>query len=319
MARSNLPREGSLLAPAPARAGMGGRAWRWQVEDLFPYLLVTPVLGWAFLIIVFPFIYSFYLSLTSLNLNYAAQSSFIGLENYAELFQDALFWQTLRNTFIFLIVVINAEYLLGFAIALLLAREFRGKSAVRTLFMMPLLFAPVLVGLQFKWLFADRSGAFNAVLMQIGLIDHPIGWLSDTNVALVSVMVAEIWQNTPFVVIVMLAGLSSLPREPFEAAMVDGASAWQRLRYLTYPMLLPISTIVLVIRTIDAARIYDIVMVMTRGGPANSTEMMGTLVQRLALVQASFGYGSAMAFVNLAITLISGIVLVVQVLKVRER
>jgi multiple sugar transport system permease protein len=216
-----------------------------------------------------------------------------------------------------MVICINVEFVLGLAIAVLLNRPFPGRRIVRLILMVPLMLAPLLVGLQFKWFFDDRAGVLNAFLGLFGATQRPIGWLSDPQWALFSLMIAEIWQNTPFMILVFMAGLAGLSQEVLEAAEVDGANAWQRFRYVTFPMLGPLISIALTIRSLDAARVYDIVMIMTKGGPGNSTEMLGTFIYRTAITRRTFGYASAISYVSLVVTFLFAALLIRQIIKSR--
>jgi len=180
-----------------------------------------------------------------------------------------------------------------------------------------MMFAPILVGFQFGWFFNANLGVVNGALRALGLIREPIVWLVDVPLGLISIMIADIWMNTPVVTIILLAGTLSLPSEPFEAAEVDGASAWQKFRYIAYPMLGPFITIALTIRSLDLARAFDIATVMTGGGPANRTELVWTYINRLALNDRNFGLGSAMSFLTVIITLIFTVYLFRQLVKSR--
>jgi multiple sugar transport system permease protein len=206
---------------------------------------------------------------------------------------------------------------LGLAMSQLLARVTRGQSILRTLIMIPMMFAPILVGFQFGWFFNANLGAVNGALRGLGLIQEPVVWLVDVPLGLISIMMADIWMNTPVVTIILLAGTLSLPSEPFEAAEVDGANAWHKFRYVAYPLLGPFITIALTIRSLDLARAFDIAMVMTGGGPANRTELVWTYINRLALNDRNFGLGSAMSFITIIITLIFTVYLFRQLVKAR--
>jgi multiple sugar transport system permease protein len=273
----------------------------------FPYLLITPGIVIILLVIAFPLLYSFYLSFTpykllkpdTLAINWGDL-----LANYRRLLGDSIFWKAFSNTLIYVTVTVNLELLLGMALSQLLARVTRGQSILRTMLMVPMMFAPILVGFQFGWFFNATVGVLNGALRDLHLIQQPIAWLVDVPLGLISIMVADIWMSTPVVAIILLAGTMSLPTEPFEAAEVDGASAWQKFRYITYPMLGPFITIALTIRSLDMARAFDIAMVMTGGGPANRTELAWTYINRLALNDRNFGLGSAMSFVTVILTLV---------------
>lgn len=302
------------LTAAEAEAPRGRRA-RW-----FPYFLITPSILIILLVVFFPLLYSLYVSFTPYKLlkpdTLAIRWDDV-FRNYRRLLEDDIFWKAFGNTIIYLAVTVNLQLLLGLGLSQLLARVTRGQSLLRTLIMIPMMFAPILVGFQFGWFFNANLGVVNGALRAVGLIKEPIVWLVDVPLGLISIMIADIWMNTPVVTIILLAGTLSLPNEPFEAAQVDGASAWQKFRYITYPMLGPFITIALTIRSLDLARAFDIATVMTGGGPANRTELVWTYINRLALNDRNFGLGSAMSFLTVIITLIFTVYLFRQLVKSR--
>lgn len=268
------------------------------------------------LVVVFPLLYSLYLSFTSYTL-LKPVPNWIGLRNYARLLQDDVFWLAFRNTLLFLFVTINLEFVSGLFLSQLLARTVRGQSILRTLLMIPMMFAPVLVGFQFRWFFNDQVGLVNNILKSVGLISDTIPWLVERTTALFAISVADIWMNTPVMTIILLAGTLSLPRELYEAAEVDGASGWQKFIHITLPLLAPFNTIAMTIRSLDVARGFDIVSIMTGGGPAHRTELLWTYVQRTAILDAKFALGSAMSYITIIVTIGFTLYLFRQLLKAR--
>jgi multiple sugar transport system permease protein len=175
----------------------------------------------------------------------------------------------------------------------------------------------VLVGFQFRWFFNDQVGLVNNILKSTGLISEGIPWLVPRHTALFAIATADIWMNTPVIAIILLAGTLSLPRELYEAAEVDGASGWQKFAHITFPLLAPFNTIALTIRSLDVARGFDIVSIMTGGGPAHRTELLWTYVQRTAIQDAKFALGSAMSYITIVVTLAFTLYLFRQLLKAR--
>jgi multiple sugar transport system permease protein len=276
------------------------QAGRW-----FPLFLIAPSILFILFVVVFPLAYSFYVSFTPYTLLKPDTLSIRwddAFRNYRRLIEDEIFWKAFGNTIIYLAVTVNLQLVIGLALSQLLARVTRGQSILRTMLMVPMMFAPVLVGFQFGWFFNTTLGVVNNALSDVGLIQQPIAWLVDVPLGLISIMIADIWMSTPIVAIILLAGTLSLPSEPFEAAEVDGATAWQKFRFITYPLLGPFITIALTIRSLDLARAFDIAMIMTGGGPANRTELTWTYVFKLALVDRKFGLGAAMSFITVIIT-----------------
>jgi len=244
-----------------------------------------------------------YVSFTNFNLTSPGNVDFIGFKNYITLFtDDPLFWKSFGRTILFISLAVNLEFLLGLGIAQLMAKVIRGQGLARTLMMTPMMFAPILVGFQFKWFFNAQVGLVNNILYTLTGEPNFIPWLIDKPLGFISILIAEIWMSTPFMVIILEAGILSLPVEPFEAAEVDGASGWQKFRHLTLPMLMPFVYTAMAIRSLDIARAYDVVSIMTGGGPGNRTELIWTYVNRLAFSSKQFGLGSAMSFVTVILS-----------------
>ena len=269
----------------------------------FPMMMITPSLVVIAFIVIFPLLFSLYASLTSY---YLLQPdtlfNFVGFKNYRNLFSDVYFWQAFGRTILFLSVVVNLELFFGLGVALLVQKIVKGSRIIRTIVMIPMMFAPVLVGFQFKFMLNDNIGLVNNFLQLFGVM-KVIPWLIDKKLALLSIMVAEIWTSTPLMAIILLAGLLSLPNDPFEAAKVDGASNFQMLRFITWPLLSPFIYIALAIRSLDVARAYDIVRIMTGGGPARRTEVLWTYIYRRGIVDARFGVASAMSYIAIIISI----------------
>jgi multiple sugar transport system permease protein len=287
-------------------------------ERSLPIALVLPSFIIIVLVVGLPMLYSLYLSFTDYTLTSGSNFHFVGLDNYKHLlFDDPLFWKVFGRTILFITLAVNLEFLIGLGIAQLMARAIRGQSLARTLMMMPMMFAPILVGLQFKWFFNAQVGLVNNIIYTLTGTAHLIPWLIDKNLGFISILVAEIWMSTPFMVIILEAGILSLPQEPFEAADIDGASSWQKFKFLTLPMLMPFVYTAMAIRSLDIARAYDVVSIMTGGGPANRTELIWTYVNRLAFTGQQFAMGSAMSYITVIFSFIFTYVLFQNVLKSR--
>jgi multiple sugar transport system permease protein len=287
-------------------------------ERHLPLALVLPSIIVIALVVGLPMLYSLYLSFTDYTLTSGSNFHFVGLDNYRQLlFEDPMFWKVFGRTILFITLAVNLEFLIGLGIAQLMARAIRGQSLARTLIMMPMMFAPILVGLQFKWFFNAQVGLVNNFLYSMTGTQHLIPWLIDKNLGFISILIAEIWMSTPFMVIILEAGILSLPQEPFEAADIDGASGWQKFRLLTLPMLMPFVYTAMAIRSLDIARAYDVVSIMTGGGPANRTELIWTYVNKLAFTGHQFAMGSAMSYITVIFSCIFTYMLFRNVLKSR--
>jgi multiple sugar transport system permease protein len=190
---------------------------------------------------------------------------------------------------------------------------------MRTILMVPMMFAPILVGFQFRWFFNTNLGLVNNTLVNLGLMpdDARLNWLVDVPLGMISIILATIWMNLPVMTIILLAGTLSLPADIYEAAEVDGASGWQKFRNIMLPLLAPFTYIALAIRSLDVARAFDIVRMMTDGGPAHRTELIWTYVTRLAIEDTKFGLGSAMAWITVIVSLGFTIYLFRQLVKAR--
>jgi multiple sugar transport system permease protein len=287
-----------LRSTAGARAGQAKRAeGRW-----LPVVLLMPGIAVLLAVIAFPMLYSLYLSFTNYTLTNARNFRFVGLTQYVTLFKDPIFWQAFGRTVLFMALAVNLEFLIGLGIAQLMARAILGRGTLRTIMMMPMMFAPVLIGFMFKWVFNSEFGLVNNILYTLTGAAHIIPWLIEVPLGFISLLIAEIWMSTPFMVIILEAGILSLPSEPFEAAEVDGASGWQKFRMLTLPMIMPFVYTAMAIRSLDLARVYDVVRIMTDGGPGNRTEMIWTYVYRLSFTGHNYALGSAMSYVTVIIS-----------------
>lgn len=277
----------------------------WRRESATPFLLLTPaMLTMAFVVIV-PLAFSMYTSFTGYRLTKPdSLYDWVGFRNYARILSDWEFWVPFGRTVLFLTVVLNVEFLLGLGIALLINRITWGQRTLRTIMMFPMMFSPILVGFQFKFLFNDNIGIVNNALRSLGLSEGAIPWLVDGKLAFLSIAVAEIWMSTSVFAILLLAGLFAMPRDPLEAAKVDGCNPWQTFRHITLPFLMPFAYIAMAIRSLDVARAYDIVTVMTDGGPAGRTEILWTLIARVAYDNSRMGLANAMAYVSTILSIL---------------
>jgi len=223
---------------------------------------------------------------------------FVGFRNYERLIGDLDFWIAFGRTVLFLAIALNLELVFGLGIALLINKITYGQRTLRTLMMFPMMFSPILVGFQWKYIFNDNIGLMNNFLREFGVI-QPIPWLVDGILANVSIMAAEIWSSTSVFAILLLAGLLGIPKDPIEAAKVDGCNSWQVFKNITLPFLMPFVFIAMTIRSLDVARAYDIVQMMTGGGPAKRTELLWTLISRTGYVDAKMGMANAMSYISI--------------------
>ncbi len=248
---------------------------------------------------LYPTFYSLYMSF--FNWNWGTQFSFIGLENYLELFASERFQISLWNTFVFTFGAVAVELVLGMGLALVVNRLGRGAAVVRTLLLVPLMVSGIIVALIWKIILDPTIGPLNLVLRQLGL--PVLGFLGDPGMGMASVILIDTWWQTAFVFIVFSAGLQALPREPLEAAEVDGAGLWARLRYVMLPMLKPIILVIVLFRTIDCMKVFAIIFGTTGGGPLTTTESVQVFAYRVAFKQQGMSLSMAAMVIFAAVVL----------------
>jgi len=272
-------------------------------------LLLLPTVIVLFLLTIYPTIYSFTLSLNEWNMsNRNAVWEFVGLGNYAKILQDARFWNAAQVTGTYMFGTIATQLVLGLGIALLLQRQVLAAGLVRTALLLPMMTTPVVVGLIWRFMFNPTQGVVNYLLGLLG-IPGP-NWLGSLQTGLLSVMIADIWEWSPFMVLILLAALQTLPQEPYEAAAIDGASAWQAFQHITIPLLRPTIVVAVLLRAIDSFKTFDLVYVMTNGGPGTSTETLSFYTYKWGFKFFQMGYASALSFVMLIMVIIFANILI---------
>jgi multiple sugar transport system permease protein len=270
-----------------------------------PYLLLLPAILVILAVVLVPLLVSFWTSFTGYNLTKPATLfQFVGLRNYQRLLGNEDFWWAFGRTIVFITVALNLEMVLGLGLALLINKVTWGQRTLRTIMMFPMMFSPILVGFQFKYLFNDAVGLVNNALFDLGIIDAPIPWLVDGTLAPITIALAEIWMSTSVFAILLLAGLMALPKEPIEAAKVDGCNPIQVFRHITLPFLMPFVYIAMTIRSLDVARAYDMVRIMTNGGPAGRTELLWTLMTRTGYNNSQMGMANAMGYISILLSIV---------------
>tara|TARA_B100000678_G_scaffold89409_1_gene74287 strand:+ start:135 stop:1022 length:888 start_codon:yes stop_codon:yes gene_type:complete len=268
-----------------------------------PWVLLMPTLIILTCVVLLPLLLSLWTSFTPFKLTKPdTLYRFVGFRNYERLIGDFDFWVAFGRTVLFLAIALNLELVFGLGIALLINKITYGQRTLRTLMMFPMMFSPILVGFQWKYIFNDNIGLMNNFLREFGVI-QPIPWLVDGILANVSIMAAEIWSSTSVFAILLLAGLLGIPKDPIEAAKVDGCNSWQVFKNITLPFLMPFVFIAMTIRSLDVARAYDIVQMMTGGGPAKRTELLWTLISRTGYVDAKMGMANAMSYISIFLSI----------------
>jgi multiple sugar transport system permease protein len=266
---------------------MSGRTERW--------LLAVPALLLVFVVVVLPVLRVVELSFTRVVLDGGFAERFAGLGQYERLWQDGRWWTALRNTAVFTGTSVFLETVLGIAIALVLHQRLRGRGFLRAVVMLPWALPTAVMALAWGWIFNDSFGVANDLLRRAGLVSGPVAWLGEPATAMAAMVTAEVWKTTPFVALIVLAGLSGIPEELIEAARVDGLSAWQRFRHVVLPLLVPSIVVAVAFRAVQAYGAFDIVYVMTGGGPGGSTETVSLYAFQSYFRYLDFGYGSAIA------------------------
>jgi len=257
------------------------------------FLMPTAVL--VLLLSIFPLLFSLVLAFLSWDLSRLEGGiRFAGLRNFITLANDARFWNTARVTLTFVIGAVTLQYVVGLGVAMLLNQEIRFRRFFRVAFLLPMMLTPAAVGYVGRMLFNESMGPINDIIKHLG--GPAIPWVSKAPMALPSLILVDTWEWAPFMMIVLLAGLQSLPPEVFESARVDGASDLQVFRHITFPMLLPVSLTVILIRALEAFKLFDIVMVMTGGGPGTATETVTMYAYLVGMKNGNLGYASAIAY-----------------------
>lgn len=262
-----------------------------NLHILFP----LPAIIFVAMLMVFPVLYTLFLSFTNWNLTSGDPLSFVGLKSYARVLTEPRFLHALARTFLFTFFAVAIESVLGVATAIILNRAFVGKSVAKLLLLLPLVATPVAVGIVFNLFFDPTTGLANFLLQSVGL---PQGlWISSAASVLPSLIIVDVWQWTPMITLIVLAGLAGLSNEPIEAAHVDGASEWQILRYVTIPMLMPVILTAMILRLIDALKTFDIIFAMTGGGPGYASETLNIMGYKYSFEYFRMGQSSVILVV----------------------
>jgi multiple sugar transport system permease protein len=267
-------------------------------ESSLAFLLTAPTVAVLLALSVYPLIYAIKVAFQS---GSGAEARWT-FQHFTRLFSDGFFLAALGHTLLFAAAALTCEFLLGLGLALLVDRPLRGRGLFRALLLVPMMLPPVVVGVVWRLMLNPDFGAINGTLRRIGLTTEALTWTASPRLAMLSVIAVDVWQWTPFVFLVLLAGLQAIPQEPYEAARIDGSSAWQTFRFITLPLLRPAMLIALLLRTMDLLRVFDQIYILTEGGPGFATETVSLYIYRAAFRFFDFGYAAAMSFVLLIIT-----------------
>ena len=268
-----------------------------------PWPWLMPLIALLVVFTIYPFFYNVWLSFHEF-VPRKRSLAFVGFDNWIQLWNDARFWGALGVTFAYFIIALIIEIVLGMAIALLLDAELPGFGALRAVLSLTLVIPPAIAGMMFLLLQDPQFGVVTYVLNSLGILDKGMPILATSSTALAGVLLAEMWQWTPFMVLIFLAGLRSLPAEPYEAAMIDGASSFQMFRRLTLPMMSRVIAVAVLIRGIDLFRVFDYVFVMTSGGPGTATYTVSLYAWQQTFSFLKWGYGATISLTSLVIILV---------------
>ena len=307
-------------------------------EQLTGWLLIAPALLLLLLVFAYPIGRAFWLSLFTKNLGTNLQPVFAGVGNYSRMMGDGRFWQSIGNTSIFTAIAVTIELVLGMGVALVLNQTFRGRGLARTIAILPWALPTALIGLTWTWIFNDQYGVLNDILLRLPILEWleqlrsgtwnlpkflrwfpillrwifpnsipepPFNWLGDPTLALFATIAADIWKTTSFVAILLLAGLQSIPKDLYEAHAIDGATAWQSFRQITLPLLRPQILIAVLFRFAQSFGVFDLIKVMTEGGPAGATEMVSLYIYATVMRYLDFGYGAALVVVTFLVLIVA--------------
>jgi ABC-type sugar transport system permease subunit len=268
-------------------------------------ILITPAAIIMIVITLYPLIRSFWISLHTWDLlKPGLGHPFVGLTNYLYILKDENFWQSVKITFTFVLGAVALEITLGLAIALLLNREFWGRNVVRLVVLLPWAIPAVVNGIMWKWILNPSYGSLNGLLYSMGIIDNYVVWLGTPKLALLVVILADVWKETPFIMLLFLAALQTIPKDLYEAAMVDGSNAFQSLFRITIPLISPTIFVAISLRTIWALKSFDLIYTLTAGGPSGGTTVVGYYTYLKTFINLNLGRGAAVAYLMTLVVLV---------------
>jgi multiple sugar transport system permease protein len=293
---------------AAVRSGRTGslRLSARRKQHLAGWLFLTPAIAYLLFAFALPIAYNVMLSFQKTSPATIADftAPFAGFDNYRFILNDSTSRSAIFRTFEFTFGSLLGQFIIGFALALLFSLRFPGRTLARSLIIVPWLLPLIVTGVIFRFLFQAEGGAVNQVLMNVGLVDNPIQWLNDPDLALWTILVANIWLGIPFFTLLLYSALQDVPVEVKEAAVIDGAGSWQRLRLVIVPIILPVIEVTLLLGFVFTVKVFDLVIGLTGGGPANSTQLITTWSYNLSFQVFSFGQGAALNNVLLVLALI---------------
>lgn len=280
-----------------------------SLSKVTPYVYILPATLFLGAIMGYPIVFAIWMSFQKYDLAalVSKNTEFNGLDNYIGILTNPNFWVALDHSLIFTFVSIFFQFSIGLGLAILFSKPFRGSNLMRGLLLSGWQIPSVVTGTIFLWLFNLDYGLVNYVLTSLNIIQEPIGWLTQADTALMTVILVNIWLGIPFNTILLTAGITGLPEETFEAATVDGANGWQKLIYLTLPLLKSTILATLMLGFIYTLRVFDVIWIMTKGGPGSATEVLPTFAYRLSFINFNFGQSAAVSVIILMILLVAAV------------
>ena len=289
---------GATFSDHVGQAAAPGRLARYMLDGRRRYMLfIVPALAVMFAVIIFPWLFTFFMSVHDWRMGQA--KTFVGLDNYANLIHDERFVSSVLRTFVYTVLATVLPLIFGVLSALVFHRRFPLRGFLRGIFIMPMMATPVAVALVWTMMFHPQLGVLNYLLSLVGI--PPSLWVFDQATVIPSLVLVETWQWTPLVMLIVLGGLASLPTEPYESALIDGATPWQMFRRITFPLVLPFIMVATIIRTIDAVKSFDTIFVITLGGPGTASETINLYLYTQAFAFYQIGYASAMVVVFMVV------------------
>jgi len=293
---TSIPRGAPVVAPPAARR------FRWLGDRGLAGLFISPALALLLFLSIFPLLWALYLSFTDYSATRDVPAQWVGLDNYIDILTSSAVHERALTTAVYVVAAVALQTVLGFSIAYLISRRVRGRGLMTTLFLVPMMLSPVVVGLFWRFMLDTQFGVINSLLGSLGI--GQVEWLTNQRLALFSVILVDTWQWTPFIMLIALAGLTAVPRYLYEAASIDRASEWFRFRNITLPLVWPLLLIAVLFRAIEAFRLFDLVYILTNGGPGVSTETLSFHVYKVAFLGFDTGTASAYGILMVVVVIV---------------
>lgn len=269
------------------------------------YLFVLPIVLFMLVFVLFPIVYNITLSLQDVNVyNFKKEHHFVGFENYVSTFKDPVFYTALRNSIVFTVFSLAFQFGIGFALALFFNRRFPGRNLMRSLMLLAWMLPMVITASVFQWMLNGDYGVVNFILQSLGIIDQPYSWLSNQSTSLLSTIIANIWVGIPFNMIILLTGLQGMPEQLYEAAKLDGAGKLKQFRHITLPLMRPTILILIMLGIINTFKVFDIIFIMTAGGPVNSSNVLPIYSYQMSFTKFEFSQGASVSMIMFIILIL---------------